>query len=252
FGNPTRHTGFFAQIHNDSVLDFYLGVDAGVNTSITRGDNNNSAALLAGFGLNNLLDGKLTLLALTHIGAENPNVQSQPRLDKFLRYINDVFLTYKVSNKLSTVVEAQYIHDEYGVAGINERRIPADAFGVAGYLSYQLNERVTFNTRTEFFRDKQGFYVGAFPGNLDVANTLKGDKNTSYGSPGNYFEQTIGITFKPWFEKQVSYSGVTFRTELRYDLDTNSHRQFSLGNKSVVGTGKNHQLTAAIDLMMPF
>ena len=53
------------------MLDIYLGVDTGTNTTFgPLGDDNSAVGVLAGFNLN-MMDGNLTVLALTHIGPEN-------------------------------------------------------------------------------------------------------------------------------------------------------------------------------------
>lgn len=68
---PFIHTGAMVTSHVNSWLDVYTGVTSGVNTSLGwPGDNNAAASFHGGFGLN-LLDGDLTILAITHTGPEN-------------------------------------------------------------------------------------------------------------------------------------------------------------------------------------
>src|SRR6185312_14966863 len=94
FGIPLKHTGLLSVAHVSSLLDLYVGVDSGVNTSLGNpGDNNDSAAFLGGFGLN-LLGGNLTILALIHIGPGNP--RSTGSLSRDNRYLNDMVVTWKV------------------------------------------------------------------------------------------------------------------------------------------------------------
>jgi opacity protein-like surface antigen len=74
---PFLHTGAMATTHVKPWLDVYAGITTGVNTSIGwPGDNNAAASFHGGVGLN-LLDGKLTVLAFTHTGPENPR-QTDP------------------------------------------------------------------------------------------------------------------------------------------------------------------------------
>ena len=54
---------FCRTLHVNKYLDLYAGVNRGVN--MTFSDNNSSVAFEGGFGLN-LLDGNLTVVALTH------------------------------------------------------------------------------------------------------------------------------------------------------------------------------------------
>ena len=72
---PFVDTGVMSIVHAADWLDLYAGIVTGVDTSIGwPGDNNNSPSIHAGFGLN-LLDGDLSILAITHSGPENPNVK---------------------------------------------------------------------------------------------------------------------------------------------------------------------------------
>ncbi len=68
---PFIHTGVMATTHVNDWLDVYTGVTSGVNTSLGwPGDNNAAASFHGGFGFT-LLDGNLTILAITHTGPEN-------------------------------------------------------------------------------------------------------------------------------------------------------------------------------------
>ena len=70
YGLPYKHLGLLSTAHVTSVLDLYLGIDTGTNTTIADGDNNRRPGGIFGFGLN-LLGGNLTVLALSHVGPEN-------------------------------------------------------------------------------------------------------------------------------------------------------------------------------------
>jgi hypothetical protein len=74
---PFLHTGAMVTTHVKPWLDVYTGVTSGVNTSLGwPGDNNAAPAFHGGLGFN-LLDGELTILAITHTGPENPR-QTDP------------------------------------------------------------------------------------------------------------------------------------------------------------------------------
>ena len=81
FGIPFNHTGALATFHANKSIDLYAGLTRGVNTSVE--DNNGSIAFHGGIGLN-LIDGKLTALAATHIGPETPSNNHDSR------YLNDI------------------------------------------------------------------------------------------------------------------------------------------------------------------
>jgi hypothetical protein len=137
FGIPFKHTGVMTTTHVNPMLDIYLGIDTGVNTTFGNrfncfncGDNNKAAAFHGGIGLN-LLDGALTVLATTHIGPENPNVSSVVLAgvdpNTALRYLNDVTVIWKATDKLTLTTDLNYIRDD----GFN-----ATGYGVAQYATY--------------------------------------------------------------------------------------------------------------------
>jgi hypothetical protein len=188
FGVPTEQTGSYAVLHVSPLLDIYGGADTGENTTFGGGDNNNAAAGLAGFGLNNLLGDKLTILALSHFGPENPT-RTVPNANAAFRYENDVVLTYKANDKLSFTTELNYIRDD---------AFHADGYGAAQYASYALSDQLTLNGRIEVWRDDKGFYVAGFPGNHSFVYSELGLPTTTIAAaPTTYSELTVGVTYKP-------------------------------------------------------
>ncbi len=221
FGLPFKHTGVLATWHVNGTVDLWGGIDSGENTALGGGDNNGAASGLLGFGLNGLLGGKLTVLALSHLGPENPSL-TVPNADTHMRYENDVVLTYKYSDALAFTTEANYIRDDY---------FRADGYGVAQYLAYVLNDTMTFNARAEIYRDNKGFYVAAFPGNLDFVNSERGFPATVITAPPTtYGEVTLGITFKPPMPAPVA--NFMIRPELRYDTALNGTHPFDGGRST--------------------
>jgi hypothetical protein len=92
-----------------------------VNTTFGKGgDNNGAIAGIGGFQLT-LLGGKLTALALTHIGPENPS-RVVPDADRYMRYLNDIVVTYKPNDTWVFVSDFNYIKDDFA---------KADAYGFA-------------------------------------------------------------------------------------------------------------------------
>ncbi len=234
FGLPLKQTGAYATVHATGVLDFYVGMDTGVNTSVFKaGDNNSSLAAMFGFGLN-LMDGKLTVLALTHAGAENPS-RTTPNANNFRRYLNDVVVTYKATDKLTLITELNYARDDFG---------RAEAWGIAQYAGYALTDTLTLNARAEIFRDSQGFFVGAYPSNngplnaeMGLPTTILGGTRTTYGS------FTIGATYKPSLPAPIA--GLLIRPELRFDRSLN-------GTKPYKGGRDAGSITLATDVILQF
>ena len=125
FGLPLKHTGILTTSHITPLLDFYLGVDTGVNTTFgcCNADDNGAIAGIVGVGLN-MMDGNLTVLALTPY---RPG-ECQPTLpphqsgtgsfgynaaNGYMRYYNDVVITWKASDALTLTTEANWIRDDF-------------------------------------------------------------------------------------------------------------------------------------------
>ncbi len=236
FGIPLKHTGILVTTHVNPILDIYTGYDTGVNTSIGGGGgfNDGEFHFLGGFGLNL---NKLTVLALTHIGPEDCACGIHPHSQ--LRYLSDVLFTYKVNDKLTSITEFNYIRDDnFGS--------PAKGGGVVQYITYALSPELTAGMRAEVWRDDNGFFVAAFPGNYDFVNLEVGRPGTYFSQgPMTYGELTFGLNIKPAkLPKQID--GLTVRPEIRYDTALSSGHPFN-GNP---GQSKD-QLTFGIDLVVP-
>jgi hypothetical protein len=235
FGVPFKHTGVLANAHVTSLLDLFLGVDTGVDAFLgEKGDNNDALAGQFGFGLN-LLGGNLTVQALSHIGPENPEGTPGVNVNSALRYINDVVVTWKITDALTSITDVNYIHDD----GLH-----ASGGGVAQYLTYALSDQWTVGGRAEIWRDDNGAFVAKFPANFDFVNAERGFPNTAVsGGKTTYGELTLGANYKPGFAKP--FDGLVIRPELRVDDALNGTRPFNNGTSS-------HQVTIAADLILPF
>ena len=251
YGIPLKHTGILTTTHVNPLLDVYLGIDSGVNTTLgcCTGDDNGVPAGIIGFGLN-MMDGNLTVLALSHIGPENPSKLLNsfvPRYDanQYMRYLNDVIVTWKASDTLTLVTEANLIRDDFAGYYTSGKPSPANAFGVAQYLSYTLSDAITLNTRAEIYRDDNGFFVGSYAGNNDFVRGELGlpaisTVLSSGGKPTTYGEITIGMTIKPTLPAPIT--GLLIRPELRVDGALDGAHPF----------GSNAHSTSAVTLASDF
>lgn len=235
YGLPFEHTGILATAHATGALDLYLGIDSGTNTTLGPGDDNGEPGGIAGFGLK-LLGGKLTLLALTHIGPEDPT-RSTPFGNSALRCYNDVVLTWKATAKLSFTTEGNYVRED---------GFRAEGYGVAQYVSYALGDSVTLNGRAEIWRDNNNFFVSVPVNNLDFVNAERGLGANLYTAarPTTYSEATVGLTYAP----QGLPNGVStflIRPELRYDRALNGTHPYDDGHAG-------GQLTLAADVILGF
>ena len=262
FGLPLKHTGILTTSHLTPLVDLYLGIDTGENTTIgcCQGDNNRAPAGIVGIGLN-MMDGNLTVLALSHLGPENPSAAlSAPpgtapdflpgRYDanNYMRYENDLVVTWKASDTLTLVTEANWTRDDFD--GIFTKGVPAaaNAFGVAQYVSYTASDLITFNLRAEVYRDDNGVFVTAYTGNNDYVRGELGLPSLSpvLGTGGvgtTYGEITFGVTFKPTLPAPVT--GLLIRPELRVDDAMSGGHPFGNGNATTA-------VTIASDFVLTF
>ena len=233
FGIPLKHTGALAILHATDMIDLYAGLDTGVNTSIgNTGDNNKSIGGIAGAQLT-LLDGKLTVLALSHIGAESASLLV-PNAGKYMRYLNDIAITWKATDALTFVTELNYIRDDFA---------KADGGGIAQYVAYGLTDTLTLNARAEAWADSKNFFVAAFPGNQDFTNAQFGKPSGAFSAPkgGTYGALTLGTTYKP--PMPSAFTGLLIRPEVRYDRSLSGVGAFS---------GKKDAITLASDIVLTF
>jgi hypothetical protein len=236
FGVPFKHTGGLATIHLTPMIDLYAGVDTGVNAWLGRkGDNNSTGAGQGGIGLN-LMGGNLTIVALTHIGPENPRGIAGVQANSDLRYLNDIVTTWKASDALTLTTDLNYIRDD----GLH-----AIGYGGAQYAVYKLNDQFSLVGRGEVWRDNNGAFVAAVPGSLDFVNAQRGllPATTISGGRTTYGALTFGVNYKPEVPKAIE--GFVVRPEIRYDSSLNGTKPFNAGKS-------DHQVTLAADVILPF
>ena len=244
FGLPFKHTGVLTTTHVSSLLDVYAGVDTGTNTTFgPLGDNNGAVGGIAGFGLN-MLDGNLTLVALTHFGPEQATRYLSPlgvNANGEWRTYNDAYLTWKASDKLTLVTEVNLVRDSYGTVGK-----PVNGFGVAQYASYALTDTLAVNARAEYWRDDNNFFVASFPGNSTPILAQQGFGPFVHAAPGTnstYGALTLGVTWKPALPAPVS--GLLIRPEVRWDHAFTDNHPFNAQRD-------NNAFTLGADVVLTF
>jgi hypothetical protein len=250
FGLPLKHTGLLTTSHVSGLLDVYLGVDTGTNTTFgPLGENNSAIAFLGGVNLT-MMDGNLTVLALTHIGPENASRALSPagfNADGYFRYFNDVVITYKATPELTLTTELNWVRDDFGATGFaTGKPSAANGFGVAQYASYTYSDTLTLNGRAELYRDDNNFFVAGFGANNGFDQFQKGFATpvstalhaTTYGA------LTLGVTYKP-ANLPAPISGLLIRPEVRWDTDLG-------GNKAFNSNKDNSSVTLASDVVLTF
>jgi outer membrane receptor protein involved in Fe transport len=244
FGLPKKHTGALATARLNEGLSLILGYTTGVNASLGPGGgyNDTQPHFLGGFGLDL---GRVTLKALTHVGPEDPPnlLPAGVNPHKQWRYIGDVVLTWKVSDRLTSSSEFNFVRDD----GLKAR-----AGGVAEYVSFALSPRLAADLRAEVWRDAHGVFVAGYPGNLDYLNAEEGRPNGSYRfGPATYGEVTAGLTIKTDALRRIlptdsPFGALSLRPELRYDQVLAGDAPFG-GRRG----GSRKEFTAGLDIVVP-
>ncbi|MEY2499286.1 MAG: hypothetical protein QOD12_2842 [Verrucomicrobiota bacterium] len=229
FGIPFNHTGALFTLYATKWLNLVAGVTRGVNTSID--DNNDAPAFHGGIGLH-LNDEKFVVSAATHIGPETPGN------DHDLRYLSTITTTWKITDKLTSITDINYTHDDGA---------DADAYGVAQYLTYAINDKIMAKIRGEIWRDDKGFYVAQFADPQDPIRGLSGeliiDPRTVGGGRTTYGALTLGLDIKPPVPKP--FASLTIRPELRVDHSFSDTRPFN-------DSSNDTMFTAALDIIVGF
>lgn len=209
YAEPGTQTGVLATYVLNPQWTFDLGFTRGWNQS-TR-DSNRYLDLLG--RITYTPSDKTSIIFVMTEGPEYPiavgrNLPEGDKKDWWTAM--DLVITHKVTDKLSLGA---------GFDLVNAPRIPGlergskQWGGVAGYVSYAFDPRVTFNTRLEWFNDSSyGFATGAPVG-------------------ANYYEVTTGVAIKP-FPKDKFLSNLILRPEVRYDWS--DERVFGHGDKNQV------------------
>jgi hypothetical protein len=251
FGLPFKHTGALATTHVNDVLDIYSGIDTGTNTTVgILGDNNGAIGGIGGFNLT-FLDGKLTILALTHFGPEQATRVLSPQgvnANGQWRFYNDVVVTWKATDTWTFVTEANWVRDAYGFVGK-----PVNGFGAAQYASYALSDTIALNARAEVWRDDNNFFVASFGGNTDFVRFQQGLStqavNVAPGSNTTYGALSLGVTWKPNLPAPIT--GLLVRPEIRWDHAFTDNNPFN-NNPPFNTKGTANSFTFGTDLVVTF
>jgi hypothetical protein len=241
FGVTVAHTGAFTVTHATPMIDVYLGIDSGNQTTPFK-DNNSSAAGWAGLGLN-LMGGNLTSVWLNHFGPENVTGATNANgevVDGAMRWESTITTVYKYNDNLTLTNDINFARD----GGFN-----ANAYGMAQYASYALDNTFTLQARGEVWRDDKGFFAAGFPAPTDPINAVAGralsaDNPAIFLSRGATFaELTLGVNIKNTLPDPLG--ALVIRPEIRYDQMLTNNKPFDNGRS-------NSSFTIGADLILSF
>ncbi|HEY0146709.1 MAG TPA: outer membrane beta-barrel protein, partial [Methylovirgula sp.] len=167
-----------------------------------------------------------------------------PEANDRLVYENDVNVTWTATDKITLIGEANYTKND--LTG-------SSTYGAVGYVSYQTQwDWLKINGRAEVFRDNNGGFVNAYPGNFDFVDFEHGYPNTAVlGPPATYLELTAGLNITPTLPTSIPFvKSVIFRPEVRYDSTLNGATPFDLDAFDV--GHKTDQVTIGGDVIVKF
>ena len=203
---PFTHTGIRAGYQLTEKLSSYLGL---VNGWDNVKDNNNAKSVEAALGWT--ATDKLSFNLAGMYGPEQTtNNHSQ-------RALIDFVTIYKLHPKWTLMLNADYAHDEDAVTAGKDGAWS----GVAGYVKYDMTDKISLISRTEFFSDPQGLRLTA-------------------GNPQDIWETTFTFELRP-------YKDLITRLEYRYD--ESSSNIFSPYTPPKSG---DHQDTIALEAIYAF
>jgi hypothetical protein len=213
------------------------------------------------------------------------------------RYYNNLTATWKPTENLTLITDISYMRDDGwnavnglgmsqayagwvdGLLGTPFGLLPrrprgVDAYGVAQYASYKVNDQFKVNGRIEYWRDNNNFFAGAFPGYFDMVNAMHGFQSAAifqpFGNANNangtsYLALTLGTTITPDVPDMPLIKGIILRPEVRWDVAVNNAAPFFGGPRTSVPYGltasppptigvtqKRSQGLIAMDVIIPF
>jgi hypothetical protein len=109
-------------------------------------------------------------------------------------------LRHDIDEKLHFILQ----HD-HGWFTANAQARSSEWYGIASYLTYDVSGQVAVGARLEWFRDDDGVRV-----------STSAREPISPLPPGNYYDATLGVTWKPrrW---------LNLRSNCRYDFSDGPH-----------------------------
>lgn len=216
FGKPFTHTGVLANYRLNDSWQMWGGVVRGWDQALEDDNDVVSYVGRIDYAAGSRFEMHFGLIA----GPESDNCDCDcPTNNNRYRTLVDLTAGYAVNDRLRLGAEALYGHD--GAADNNANA--ANWYGVAGYLAYRLDKRVTLNGRIE------GFYDG------DGTRLQTGEDLSLYSA-------TVGLTVVPFPSRAIG-SHLRIRPELRYDRA--DAPEFDGGTEK-------DQVTAGVDVLFTF
>ncbi|MBN1911036.1 MAG: porin [Pirellulales bacterium] len=221
---PVLITGLMTEYKFADQLKFYAGFHNGVhNFENENGDLNGQAGVTW-----TSCDGGTSLAYAFDLGRNDALAQHE-------EYIHSIVFKKQLTHRLQYVLQSDYSHRE-GLPGQQD----TEAYGIAQYLFYKIDNEWTAGMRVEWFRDDDGTKVFGV-GNLPDARGWDG----APGYAGNFTDVSMGLNWKP-------RKNITLRPEVRWDWYDGPANQAGPDRHPYDDGHRNTQFTFATDLVITF
>jgi hypothetical protein len=226
YGEPFTHTGIMASKTNEDWT-YYAGITNGWDTFSA----DSRANFLGGV---TYTDKDWGSLAFAITVGDNPT-SGGPGVPPFAdRTMYSIVWSRTLTSRLTYVLQHDYgIQDDLGQSGNS-----ADWYGINQYAFYKLNCCWSAGMRVEWFRDDDGARVtGLRPGNAIAGASF----------PGNFYELTLGLNYKP-------NGNFAIRPEVRWDWyeGLNNQNQAVAASLPYDAGTRSNQFTFGLDLIYQF
>jgi hypothetical protein len=213
FAIPFTHTGVYATY---AFTDTFT-VDFGISRGWEQGFEDNNGCAIDVFGRVTWLINEKTGTKLLVTGIGGPERAGSNNNDDY-RYVIDVIFLHNLSDQLSLAINGDW--------GFEQNGSPIDGddaqwFGVAGYLTYKINDMFSVNARGEWFEDP--------------------DAARGFGVTGSVWEATLGLDIHP-LASNKNFATLRIRPEIRWDYSNDAffaggtkHDQWTFGVDAIFG-----------------
>lgn len=206
---PFTHTGILATYNLTDAISLSAGITRGWEQSL---EDNNGCSIDVLASLSWQVNKDLKAIINFSGGPQRAGASDD------YRYLLDVVVTYKLGDKLTLGLNADYAWEKNaGTSGQD-----ASWYGIAVYAGYKLNDFFALNLRGEWFEDPDG------------ARGL--------GTFGSVYEVTFGVDIAPFADKK-NLAAFHIRPEVRFDYSSDDFFD---------GGTKNNQITFGIDAIFSF
>ncbi len=215
YGEPFTHTGALGNYNVNSNWSTMGGVTTGSATGGWDGGFNQQLGNWSGIGGTTWTsDDKGTSANVSGTYGKTSETSNRAWA------LYSVVLKHNITDKTHLMLQHDHGFAD-GVITVAGNTTTAEWYGINSHLYYDIKDNLSIGMRAEWFRDQNGFRVGA-PGRISAATNGTGysyaapGANYATGAAASYYELTWGVNWKPM-------KWLNLRPNVRYDwIDTST------------------------------